>query len=104
MDYREKASSAGKPWSFCCAVTTTGRSYCTKHASLAYVKFKAFLLIDPKELRAVATDMRIDGAKTQPLSEILLEVNSRRSARGQSEFYLPGMPERRPKFGSAATT
>ncbi len=95
-------TSNGKPWTFCCATAAPGRSYCSEHAGLAYVRFKAFLAIEPKDLRLVAEDMQIDGAKTTPLTDLLAEVNRRRSARGQSEFFLPGMPERRPSFGAAA--
>lgn len=83
----------GKPWRFCHAATTPGRSYCGEHAALAYVKFKAFVAIDPSALRATAAEMLIPGAKTEPLSKILAEVNRRRSSRGQSEFFLPGMSE-----------
>jgi len=94
-------TSNGKPWTFCHADTAAGRSYCAEHSSLAYVKFKAFLAIEPKDLRMEAEDMRLDGAKTTPLTDLLAEVNRRRNARGQSEFFLPGMPEKRPQFGAA---
>lgn len=96
-------TSNGRPWTFCCAETTAGRPYCADHATLAYVKFKAFLAIEPRDLRAIAADMQLDGAKTKTLTDLLAEVNSRRSARGQSEFFLPGMPERRAQFGAGAS-
>lgn len=83
----------GKPWKFCHSATSAGRSYCSEHAALAYVKLKAFVAIDPSALRAKADEMLIPGAKTEPLSKILAEVNRRRSSRGQSEFFLPGMSE-----------
>ncbi len=95
-------TSDGKPWTFCCATAAPGRSYCRAHAERAYVKFKAFLAIEPRDLRMVATDMQIDGATTSPLTDLLAEVNRRRGASGQSEFFLPGLPERRPSFGAAA--
>ncbi len=86
-------TSSDRPWVFCHAATSHGRSYCQEHAAKAYIRFQSLLSIEPATLRLLACEMKIDGSKTRPLIEILTAVNAKRLDLRKSQFFVAGMPE-----------